>query len=117
MELRAIGEPEGGIMHELLAEMKERVASIEDALTQLERSEHAQTELHNLQAHLLNLSELIERDAGITAAADDLLSTATAFIEGDHPARGRLLGEAFHRFRDRLPSAHLSEHGRMLGLE
>jgi hypothetical protein len=47
--------------------------------------------LHNLQAHLLNLLELIERDAGITAAADDLLSTATAFIEGDHPARGRLL--------------------------
>ena len=114
MELRAIGEPEGGIMHELLAEMKERITGIADALTQLEQRDHAQTGLYNLQAHLL---ELIERDAGITAAADDLLSTATAFIEGDHPARGRLLGEAFHRFRDRLPSAHLSEHGRMLGLE
>ena len=105
-------------MHKSLATMlEEGIASIEDALTQLEQSEHAQTELYNLQAHLLNLSELIERDAGITAAADDLLSTATAFIEGDHPARGRLLREAFQRFQDRLQSARLSEHGRMPGLE
>ena len=105
-------------MHKLLAEMRqERIASIEDALTQLEQQDHAQTGLHNLQAHLLNLLELIERDAGITAAADDLLSTATASHEGDHPAQVRLLREAFRRFRDRFPSARLSEHGRMMGLE
>ena len=105
-------------MHKPLIEMREeRIASIEDALTQLEQPEQAQTGLHNLQAHLLNLSELIERDAGITAAADDLLSTAAAFHEGDHPARARLLREAFRRFQDRLPSARLSEHGRMMGLE
>src|SRR4051795_8912911 len=104
-------------MDKLLAEMTERIASIEDALTQLEQRDHAQTGLHNLQAHLLNLLELIERNAEITAAVDDLLSTATAFIEGDHPARARLLREAFQRFQDRLQSAHLSEHGRMLGLE
>ena len=105
-------------MHKPLAAMLEEwIASIEDALTQLEQSEHAQTELHNLQAHLLNLSELIERDAGITAAADDLLSTATAFIEGDHPARARLLREAFQRFQERLKSARPSERGRMMGLK
>ena len=105
-------------MHKPLAEMLEEwIASIEDALTQLEQSEHAQTGLHNLQAHLLNLSELIERNAGVTAAVDDLLSTATAFHEGDHPARARLLREVFRRFQDRLPSARLSEHGRMMGLE
>jgi len=105
-------------MHKLLAEMRqERIASIEDALIQIEQREHAQTGLHNLQAHLLNLLELIERDAGITAAADDLLSAATAFIKGDHPARARLLREAFQRFQDRLQSARLSEHGRMMGLE
>src|SRR3954451_24954816 len=104
-------------MHELLAEMKERITGIADALTQLEQSEHAQTGLHNLQAHLSNLLELIERNAGITAALDDLLSTATAFHEGDHPARARLLREAFRRFQDRLQSARLSEHGRMMGLE
>ena len=105
-------------MHKLLAAMREeRIAAIGEALTQLEQPEHAQTGLHNLQAHLLNLLDLIERDAGITAAADDLLSTATAFIKGDHPARARLLREAFQRFQDRLPSARLSEHGRMMGLE
>ena len=105
-------------MHKSLAEMlEEGIASIKDALTQLEQLEHAQIGLHNLQAHLLNLLELIERDAGVTAAADDLLSTATAFHEGDHPARARLLREAFRRFQDRLQSARLSEHGRMMGLE
>src|SRR4051795_3201294 len=105
-------------MHKPLAAMlEERVASIGDALIRLEQRDHAQTGLHNLQAHLLNLLELIERDAGITAAVDDLLSTAAAFHEGDHPARARLLKEAFQRFQDRLPSARLSEHGRMLGLE
>ena len=105
-------------MHKSLATMlEEGIASIEDALTQLEQSEHAQTGLHNLQAHLLNLLELIERNAGITAAVDDLLSTAAAFHEGDHPARARLLREAFRRFQDQLPSARLSEHGRMMGLE
>src|SRR5215211_4573348 len=105
-------------MHKPLAEMRqERIASIEAALTQLEQQDQAQAGLHNLQAHLLNLLELIERDAGITAAAHDLLSTATAFHEGDHPARARLLREAFRRFQDRLPSARLSEHGRMMGLE
>src|SRR4051794_21981783 len=104
-------------MHKPLAAMREEgIASIEDALTQLEQRDHAQTGLHNLQAHLLNLLELIERDAGI-AAADDLFSTATAFHEGDHPARARLLREAFRRFCDRLPSARLSKHGRMMGLE
>ena len=102
-------------MHKSLAtRLEEGIASIEDALTQLEQRDHAQTGLYNLQAHLL---ELIERDAGITAAADDLLSTAAAFHEGDHPARARLLREAFRRFQDRLPSARLSEHGRMMGLE
>src|SRR4051794_40433065 len=105
-------------MHKPLAAMlEERIAAIEEALTRLEQPEHAQIGLHVLRAHLLNLLELIERDAGITAAVDDLLSTATAFHEGDHPARVRLLREAFRRFQDRLPSARLSEHGRMMGLE
>src|SRR3954470_22255103 len=69
-----------GPMKKLLAEMlAERLASIEEAIAQLEGRGDAETGLHNLGAHLPNLLILIERDAGITAAADDLLSTATAF--------------------------------------
>jgi hypothetical protein len=103
-------------MHKLAEVVQERVHP-EDALTQLEQQDRAQTGLHNLRAHLPNLLELIERDAGITAAADDLLSAATAFIQGDHPARARLLSDAFKRFQDRLKSARLNERGRMMGLE
>ena len=105
-------------MHKLLAEMlKERVACIEDAIIQVEQQVHVQTGLHNLQAHLPNLLELIERDAGIAAASDDLLSAATAFVHGSHPARARLLRKAFERFQGRLKSARLNERGRMMGLE
>jgi hypothetical protein len=105
-------------MHKLLTEMlEERITSIDDALTQIEEQDDAQIGLHNLQAHLPNLLELIERDAGITAAADDLLSAATAFINGNHPARARLLREAFKQFQGRVKSARLNKGGRMMGLE
>ncbi len=63
------------------------------------------------------LLEVIERDPGITAAADDLLQAATAFGQGHNPARARLLREAFHRFRERLTSARLNERGRKMGIE
>ena len=99
-------------MHKSLAGMlEERIACIEEALIQIEQQRDAAVGLHNLQAHLPNLLELIERHAGVTAAADDLLSAATAFMTGDHPARARLLREAFQRFRDRLKSARPSERG------
>jgi hypothetical protein len=116
--LRYMGKLGVSLMHKSLAEMlEERVACIEEALTQIEQQGEAPIGLHNLQAHLPNLLELIERKAGITAAADDLLSAATAFMTGDHPARTRLLREAFQRFRDRLKSARPSERGRMMGLK
>src|SRR3954470_17403724 len=37
MASRAIGEPGGGIMHELLAEMKERITGIADGICCIER--------------------------------------------------------------------------------
>ena len=106
------------LMHKSLAGMlEERIACIEEALIQIEQQRDAAVGLHNLQAHLPNLLELIERHAGITAATDDLLSAATAFITGDHPARARLLREAFQRFQKRLASARLNERGRKMGIE
>lgn len=105
-------------MQKLLAEMlEERVTAIEEALTHLEQQAHAETGLHDLHAHLPSLLELVERDAGVNAAADDLLSAASAFVQGGHPARARLLREAFERLQARLKSARLNERGRMRGLE
>src|SRR5690242_8688884 len=97
-------------MHKSLAEMlEERIACIEEALTQIEQQREAAIGLHNLQAHLPNLLELIERNTGITAAADDLLSAATAFITGDHPAHEPACSEkpscAFKRGLNRLVQA------------
>jgi len=103
-------------MKTLLAEMlAERLASIKEAISQLEQDD-AETGLHNLGAHLPNLLVLIERDAGITAAADGLLSTATALVQGHNPAGSRMPGAAFSRFQARLKSARVRERGRMMGL-
>ena len=87
------------------------------ALVQIAQHTPAESGLHNLGAHLPNLLEVIARDPGITAAADDLLSAAAAFGQGHNPARARLLRQAFQRFRERLASARLNERGRKMGIE
>jgi hypothetical protein len=61
-------------MHTPLAHvLQERITGIEEALLQIEQHTDAETGLHNIEAHLLNLLELIESKPGVTAAADDLL--------------------------------------------
>ena len=90
---------------------------IEEALLQIEQHTDAETGLHNIEAHLLNLLELIEGKPGITAAADDLLQTARASRSVPDPVRACLLREAFRRFQKRLASARLNERGRKMGIE
>ena len=105
-------------MHTPLAQvLQERITGIEEALLLIEQHTEAETGLHNIEAHLLNLLELIECKLGITAAADDLLQAARASRLVHDPAQARLLREAFQRFRDRLKSARPSERGRMMGLK
>ncbi len=59
-------------MHAPLAHvLQERITGIEEALLQIERHTNAETGLHNIEAYLLNLLELIESKLGITAAADE----------------------------------------------
>ena len=66
-------------MHTPLAQvLQERSTGIEEALLLIEQHTEAETGLHNIEAHLLNLFELIESKSGITAAADDLLQAARA---------------------------------------
>ena len=105
-------------MHTPLAHvLQERITGIEEALLQIEQHTEAETGLHNIEAHLLNLLELIEGKPGITAAADDLLQAARASRLVHDLARARLLREAFHRFQKRLASARLNERGRKMGIE
>ena len=109
-------------MHTALAHvLQERITGLEEALLQIEQHTEAETGLHNIEAHLLNLLELIECKLGITAAADDLLQAARASRLVHDPAQARLLRQAFRRFQKRLASARLSarlnERGRKMGIE
>ncbi len=105
-------------MHTPLAHvLQERITGIEEALLQIEQHTDAETGLHNIEAHLLNLLELIECKSGITAAADDLLQAARASRLVHDPAQARLLRKAFQRLQKRLASARLNERGRKMGIE
>ena len=97
--------------------LQERITGIEEALLQIEQHTNAETGLHNIEAHLLNLLELIECKPGITEAADDLLQAARASRLVHDPARARPLREAFHRFQKQLVSARLNEQGRKMGID
>ena len=75
-------------MHTPLANvLQERITSIEDALLQIEQHTDAETGLHNIEAYLLNLLELIECSPRIAAAADDLLKAARASRPDHDPDR------------------------------
>ena len=105
-------------MHTPLAQvLQERITGIEEALLQIEQHTNAETGLHNIEAHLLKLLELIQSKSGITAAADDLLQAARASRLVHDPARARLLREAFRRLQKQLVSARLNERGRKMGIE
>ena len=97
--------------------MQESLDYVERALARLEEGAGAETEAHNIRAYLINTLELIDRDPGIEAAADDLYATAAAFAvghgpDGDHgPERRdrRVLREAFLRLQDKLAGARPSD--------
>jgi len=105
-------------MHTPLAQvLQERVTFVEDALLLIEQHTYAETGLHNIEAHLLNLLELIECKLGITAAADNLLQAARASRLVHDPVQACLLREAFQRLQKQLASARLNERGRKMGIE
>ena len=101
--------------------MEETAGFIERAIDRIARNEGAEAEVHNVQAYVLNILELVERDPGIDAAADDLQQAVRFFLVGlidqsDTPRRGRLMREAYLRFHDRLAVARPSEDAQRLGL-
>lgn len=103
--------------------LEETVAYVERALARIEKGEGAETEAHNIRAYLINTLELVDRDPGIDAAADDLYAVAAAFATGSpQPEHGpdrreeRVLREAFLRLRDKLAGARPSEKARAMGI-
>ena len=54
--------------------LEETLGFVQRALDRIETGDSAEAELHNLRAYLINILELIERDPGIEAASDDVLS-------------------------------------------
>ena len=98
--------------------LEETLGFIERALDRIRAGEAAETELHNVRAYLLNILELVERDAGIEAASDDLYAVAKELAGGtDKGTRmARLMNEALLRFGERLATARPSEQARQMGL-
>ena len=99
--------------------LEETLGFIQRALDRIRAGDNAEAELHNVRAYLVNVLELVERDAGIEAASDDHYQVTAALVEGtDKGTRMvRLLNEAFLRFRDRLAAAMPGQLARQMGLE
>ena len=99
----------------------ETLSFIERALVRVEKGESAEAEADNIRAYLVNTLELIERDPGIEAAADDLYAVVVAFVMGhqqaEHGPDRRVLREAFLRLQDKLAASRPSDKATAMGLD
>jgi len=55
---------------------------IEQAVARIEQGEGAEAALREMQASLLEIKAMVERDPGIRMAADDLYEAAAALVAG-----------------------------------
>ena len=69
--------------------LAETLEFVEGAITRIEGGESREVEAHNIRAYLVNTLELVDRDPGIEAAADDLYAVAAAFVAAPARARAR----------------------------
>ena len=102
----------------------ETLSFIERALARVENGEGAEAEAHNIRAYLVNTLELVERDPGIEAAAEDLYGVVAAFVTGHQEAEHgperrdrRVVCEAFLRLEAKLAAGRPSDKARGMGLE
>jgi hypothetical protein len=88
----------------LQGDIDERLGLIQSAIDHLNAGDGTAADLQSIKSCLHQIIELIEPDAVIQAASDDLCRVAIVVVEG--PVRGRegslLLTEAFQRFLERL---------------
>lgn len=96
---------------ELLSELvSKRIAGIDMAVIQIGLGRDVKDAEVTIRAHLIDLLGLLERNAGLDAAADDLYKCVRAVVvardSGSIEDRQlRLLGKAHARLRDRLTAA------------
>jgi hypothetical protein len=100
----------------------ETLSFIDRALTRIENGESAEAEAHDIRAYLVMTLELLDRDPGIEAAADDLHAVVAAFVTGHQRAEHgperrdrRVLREAFLRLQAKLATGQPSDNARTRG--
>ena len=102
----------------------ETLRFIERALARVEKGESAEAEAHNIRAYLVNTLELVERDPGIEAAADDLYAVVAALVMGHQQAEHgpdrrdrRVVREACLGLQDKLAASRPSDKAMAMGLD
>ncbi len=91
--------------------LEERLKHVEDAVALIEKGEVGRPELESLHAHLIEILDIIERDPGVEAAADDLYEVAARAVSGSARERQpqsrerRIIREAALRLKERLATA------------
>ena len=87
------------------------IKHVDDAVARIERGEGDKLDLESLRGHLVDILEIIERNSGIEAAADDLYEVASRSVLGsigerDPQSRARrILRDAASRLKERLVTA------------
>jgi len=90
---------------------EDRLKHVESAVAVIEQGEGHRPELDSLRVHLIDILDVIERNPGIEAAADDLYEIAARAVTGSARERSsvsrerRIVREAALRLTDRLTSA------------
>ncbi len=91
--------------------LEDRLKQVEDAVGLIEQGDGRAAELDTVRSNLIDILELVERNPGIEAAADDLYDMAAGTIvanarERQQTSRGRrVLRDALIRLKERLATA------------
>ncbi len=91
--------------------LEDRLKQVEDAVGRIEQGDGRAAELDTVRSNLIDILELVERNPGVEAAADDLYDMAAGTmaanaLERQQTSRGRrVLRDALIRLKERLATA------------
>ncbi len=98
--------------------LEDRLKQVEDAVALVEQGHGRTVELDTVRGNLIDILELVERNPGIEAAADDLYDIAARTVVGNvrerqQSDRGRrVLREGLMRLQERLSTAQPASRAR-----